>query len=107
MSTQPHITREDIEHRFGYHRATFPAGFEHRSDKTTTLADWYGAEDTDGNVATAPQHAAIRKEFIEVANKLVHLVPAGREQELMLTALQEAAMWANAGIAMQSPLVRE
>ncbi|HEY5787693.1 MAG TPA: hypothetical protein VIT65_23255 [Microlunatus sp.] len=106
MSTHPHITHDDIEHRFGYHRATFPVGYDPRTT-TTRLTRFSGDLDEDGNVATAPRHAFVRQTFIAAADALIEIVPEGREQALMLTALQEAAMWANAGVAMQSPLIRE
>lgn len=99
-----HISPDEIEHRFGYHRATFPKDYD---PSEGTLIDHMHELDADGNVATAPQHALVRKTFISAATLLVGMVPAGREQALMLTALQEAAMWANAGVAMQSPLVKE
>jgi hypothetical protein len=104
MSTHPHMSDDEIENRFGYHRATFPAGYA--PDKGNLLS-FLGSADETGNEATAPTHAAVRRVFMDTAHALVTLVPHGREQALMLTALQEASMWANAGVAMQSPLVRE
>jgi hypothetical protein len=106
VSTHPHIAPEDIEHRFGYHRATFPVGYDPKTN-TPSLATLIGRHDADGNEATAPMHAYVRQQFIRLANQLLTVVPHGREQELMLTALQEASQWANAGIAMQAPLVKE
>ena len=106
MSQHPHITTEDIEQRFGYHRATFPADYI-GPDDPTPLTQFTGERDADGNEASAPRHALVRQAFIAFATRLNSIVPRGREQALMLTALQEAAMWANAGVAMQSPLVRE
>ena len=38
--------------------------------------------------------------FKDLAHELIESVPNGREQSLMLTALQEAMMWANAAVAM-------
>jgi len=66
------ITEAEIENRFGFHPAT---------DETRVL------------------HAAVREEVSGLVNFLVSIVPEGREHSLMLTKLQEAAMWANAGIA--------
>lgn len=104
--SQPHVSRADLEHRFGYHRATFPRGYD--PEFSAPLRSFYGAPDEDGNVATAPLHAEVRALFIEIAEKLVDITgPPSREQALMLTALQEAAMWANADIAMSAPLVKE
>ena len=46
-----------------------------------------------------PRHESVRWMFRKVAKELVDLVPGGREQSLMLTKLEEASFWANAGIA--------
>lgn len=105
MTESPN-TPTDIEHRFGYHRATFPVGYDPKTN-TPPLASMLFEVTEDGATATAPTHAAIRQEFIRFAEILMHVVPAGREQALVLTKLQEASMWANAAVAMQSPLVRE
>lgn len=40
-----------------------------------------------------------RDEFIATASWIAKYVPVGREQSLALTALEEAAMWANKGIS--------
>lgn len=48
---------------------------------------------------TGPIHDAVRSEVLELADTLTTLVPAGRHRSLMLTALQEAMMWANAAVA--------
>lgn len=66
------VTSEEIDRRFGYHRAT---------DETIE------------------KHRHIRAMFIEVANSLNANLPEGREKSLALTALQEAAMWSNASVA--------
>lgn len=63
---------QDIKNRFGFHPAT---------DETK------------------PLHQEVRALFVETATKLNELVPAGREQALVLTSLEEASFWANAGIA--------
>lgn len=44
-------------------------------------------------------HAVIREECRLFAETLVSLVPAGRELTLALTQIEQAMMWANAGIA--------
>jgi hypothetical protein len=55
-----------------------------------------------------PRHEEVRKSFKALAHRMTQVVPAGRQQSLMLTALQEAAMWANAGIACElAPLEEE
>lgn len=70
----------DAKHIFGFHKAT---------DKTL------------------PQHTQVRKMFIGLAKELDELLPDGREKSLAMTTLQEAAMWSNASVAMQAPLVKE
>lgn len=46
------------------------------------------------------KHEAVNAQMKETARLLVEVVPAGRERALMLTKLQEARMWANAGLAV-------
>jgi hypothetical protein len=42
---------------------------------------------------------AIRAKALDFARQIADLVPASREQSLAITSLQQAMMWANAGIA--------
>lgn len=49
---------------------------------------------------TVPLHRELRQDFIHVAEMVIRKVPAGRERSLALTSLQEALMWANAGVAI-------
>lgn len=49
----------------------------------------------------AQAHERTRAIFLQTACELAAVVPAGREQALMLTKLEEAMFWANAGIARQ------
>lgn len=102
------ITPEEIERRFGYHRATFPVDYDPQANVSTLSSLIYKA-DANGDIATAPLHARVRQLFIAMAEELVALVPAdsAREGALMLTALQEASHWANTAIAMQAPIVQE
>lgn len=44
----------------------------------------------------------IRRMAHDLAIELGHLVPDSREKSLALTKLEEAVMWANAGIARRS-----
>ena len=44
-------------------------------------------------------HEAVRNKLFAVACEVVALVPQGRELALALTNLEQAMMWANAGIA--------
>ena len=78
---QRNMTRSDITELFGYHKA---------------------------NATTAPLHQSVRGEFIHIASTLNRLVPDGRAKSTMMTKLQEAAMWANFGIAeVWAPVVDE
>lgn len=45
------------------------------------------------------RHEMIRAEIKHTAYRVRQMVPQGREQSLALTKLEEAMMWANAGIA--------
>lgn len=42
-----------------------------------------------------------------LASLIIALCPAGRERSAAMTKLEEAIMWANAGIARQSPVAGE
>lgn len=46
----------------------------------------------------------IRSELGQIAQYIAAHVPGGREQSTALTKLEEAMMWANAGIARQRPV---
>ena len=48
---------------------------------------------------TGSKHEKVRGVLKSVAVELIRIVPDGREQSLMLTKLEEAMMWGNAGIA--------
>lgn len=45
------------------------------------------------------KYAAIRAKAKELAELITELSPQSREQSLALTKVEEAVMWANAGIA--------
>lgn len=51
---------------------------------------------------TGPKHDAVRAACLGLANTLLTIVPESREQSLMLTNLEQAMFWANAGIARQA-----
>jgi len=55
--------------------------------------------------ATGPMHAAVRREFIRLADWILSTVPAGRHRDLALTALQDSCMWTNAAVAIDTPPV--
>lgn len=69
------MERADIENRFEYHPP---------KDEETKFA-----------------HERVRLLLVEVALELDGLVPEGREKSTAITKLEEAMMWANAGIARQ------
>lgn len=48
---------------------------------------------------TVEAHERVRKTVRRCAEDLLEDVPPGRERSLVLTKLEEAMMWANAGIA--------
>jgi hypothetical protein len=52
---------------------------------------------------TGPLHDWIRAEHLKLAALIAEIVPTGRHQSLAFTALQESMMWANAGIACDTP----
>lgn len=74
-NTRPTM-HERIDHDFAFHPAT----------PTTGLV-----------------HAAVRDLFRLVAHEIANNTPAGREQSLALTKLEESMMWANAAIARGTP----
>ena len=66
---------QDIEHRFTHHPP--------KDD--TVIA----------------KHEHVRRAMRTAAQAVLEDVPVGREQSLAFTALEEAMMWSNAGIARQ------
>lgn len=68
----PMIDRSELENRFGFHPAT---------------------------EETRQHHQFIRNSFIDFTDDLLNVLPDGREKSLVLTALEEASMWANAAVA--------
>lgn len=53
------------------------------------------------NDQTRLAYQAIRDGFKGMAAMVLMMVPPGREQALALTNIEQAVMWANAGIARQ------
>lgn len=78
MNAAPVSIEERIENDFSFHPAA-PGG------------------------QAAAAHDQVRLTLKNMALQLISLVPPGRDQSLMLTALEEAMHWANAGIAKQGP----
>ena len=78
------VGRQEIENRFGFHKGTI-----------------------EGPNATAPVHRDVRRLFVELAEHLDHLLPAGRAKAVAFTELETASMWTHKAIAENAPLVTE
>lgn len=78
------LSDADIEHRFGFHKAT-----------------------VEGANATLPVHKELRLTFRALAEKLDALLPPGRAKSVCLTELETVSMWAHKANAELSPLVEE
>lgn len=74
----------EIEHRFGFHKATI-----------------------EGENATLPKHRDTRLLFREFAEKLDEILPGGRAKSVMFTELENASMWAHKSIAETAPVLGE
>lgn len=75
---------EEIEHRFGFHKATI-----------------------EGTNATLPKHRDVRLKFREFAEFLDNLLPDGRAKSVAMTELENASMWSHKAIAETAPVVSE
>lgn len=78
------ISAEEIEHRFGFHKATI-----------------------EGENATLPLHRDTRLLFREFAERLDALLPAGRAKSVAFMELENASMWAHKSIAELAPAISE
>lgn len=78
------LGKEEIEHRFGYHKAT-----------------------VEGENATLPRHRALRLKFREFGEFLDEVLPDGRAKSVAFTELENASMWAHKAVAEMAPAVRE
>lgn len=78
------IGKEEIEHRFGFHKAT-----------------------VEGENATLPKHRDTRLKFREFAEWLDEVLPEGRAKAVAFTELENASMWSHKAIAETAPVVRE
>lgn len=74
----------EIEHRFGFHKATI-----------------------EGENATLPLHRDTRLLFREFAERLDEILPPGRAKSVAFTDLENASMWAHKAIAETAPAVTE
>jgi hypothetical protein len=75
---------EEIEHRFGFHKATI-----------------------EGDNATLPKHRDTRLKFREFAEWLDEVLPDGRAKSVAFTELENASMWAHKSIAETAPVIEE
>jgi len=75
------IGHEEIENRFGHHKATL-----------------------EGDEATLPKHIQLRAHFSSLAGFLDEILPDGREKSVMFTELENASMWAHKSVAKTAPL---
>lgn len=75
------IGQEEIEHRFGHHKATL-----------------------EGAEATLPKHQELRETFKKVASFLDEKLPDSREKSLVFTKLEEASMYSHKAVAKLAPL---
>lgn len=78
------IGKEEIEHRFGFHKAT-----------------------VEGPEATLPKHRDVRLKFREFAEFLDEVLPKSRAKSVAFTELENASMWSHKAIAETAPVVRE
>lgn len=59
------------------------------------------------DAATAERHEAFRSACRALAEALMSTIPPGREQSLVLTQIEQAMFWGNAGIARTAAVERE
>lgn len=78
------IGTDEIEHRFGFHKATI-----------------------EGENATLPLHRDTRLAFRTFAEFLDETLPPGRAKSVAFTELENASMWAHKAIAETAPVINE
>jgi hypothetical protein len=78
------LGKDEIEHRFGFHKATI-----------------------EGANATLPKHRDTRLKFREFAEFLDELLPEGRAKSVAFTELENASMWSHKAIAELAPALEE
>lgn len=78
------LGKEEIEHRFGFHKATI-----------------------EGANATLPKHRDVRILFREFAERLDEILDDGRAKSVAFTELENASMWTHKAIAENAPLISE
>lgn len=78
------LGRDEVESRFGFHKATI-----------------------EGDNATLPRHALLRKAYKEFANRLDEVLEDGRAKDLAFDHLEASSMWSHKAVAQDSPLIDE
>lgn len=78
------LGRDEIEHRFGFHKAT-----------------------VEGENATLPKHRNVRLDFRSFAERMDEILPDGRAKSVFFTELENASMWAHKSIAELAPALEE
>lgn len=78
------MSPDDIERRFGFHKATI-----------------------EGANATLPKHRDLRILFREFAEKVDAILPDGRAKSVAFTELESASMWSHKAVAELAPAIEE
>lgn len=78
------IGKDEIENRFGFHKAT-----------------------VEGENATLPDHTLVRQLFKRFAERLDELLLDSRAKSVAFTHLEDASMWTHKAISERAPLIRE
>lgn len=78
------IGSEEIEHRFGFHKATI-----------------------EGDNATLPKHRDLRLAFRAFGEMLDEVLPEGRAKSVAFTELENTSMWSHKAIAETAPVISE
>lgn len=63
------------------------------------------AEDEEGRARQLESHAKVRQAFTDLETTLREILPRGNYRFRTITALEEAAMWANKSVASEYPVV--
>lgn len=78
------LTDDEIEHRFGFHKATI-----------------------EGADATLPRHSQLRRAYKAFAKELNEVLPDGRAKSVAFTELENASMWSHKAVAEKAPALPE
>lgn len=78
------IGKEEIENRVGFHKATI-----------------------EGENATLPDHALVRKLYKRFMGRLDEILEDGRAKDIAFERLEDASMWSHKSISSRAPLVED